>query len=97
MGGCCTVLVEFLALTPPLAFVAFLVLLALPVRSHASRLVHVEDLDDEQHHESDPGVEEVAPESVEAGTFCRSCDVGLGTHRGHVQDQDDGGEDGEHE
>jgi hypothetical protein len=50
-------------------FTQLLLLLTPPVRGHAPRLVHIQDLDHEQHHKAEPGMEEVAPKPVETGTF----------------------------
>src|SRR5919107_3022785 len=75
-------------------FTPLLLLLTPPVPGHAPRLVHIQDLDHEQHHKAKPGMEEVAPKPVETGTFRLLGYVYQDAHVRHVQKQDDGGKDG---
>src|ERR687898_1701373 len=74
-------------------FTPLLLLLTPPVRGHAPRLVHIQDLDHEQHHKAEPGMEEDAPKPVETGTFRLLGYVSQDAHVRHVQKQDDGGKD----
>lgn len=74
-----------------------LVLLAPPVRGQAPRLVHIQCRDDEQHQQSEAGMQEVAPKPAEVGRVCLSRSLRHHAHGRHVQQEDGGGKDGESE
>ncbi len=74
---------------------AMLLLLPLSVSGHAPRLVHVQNLDDEEHDKADSGVDEIATKVMELVAFCFPGDVCHRADRRHVQERH--GEGGQHE
>ena len=83
-----------------LRHLALLVLLTPPVPGHAPRLVHRQRRGHEQHQQAARGVDhELNPQPAEIGTGqCRLCRHACqAAHWLHVQQQDDGGDDGHQE
>jgi hypothetical protein len=74
-----------------------LVVLTPPVGGHAPRLVHIERRDHEQHQQASTGVEEIASKPAELGAVRLSRHLCQGAHGRHVQQQDYGGKDGQHQ
>jgi hypothetical protein len=52
--------------------------------------VHIEHGDDNQHKETERGMEDITAKSAGSGVVGRPCKAGQGADAGHMQQQQDG-------